>query len=669
MKFLPPPLLVLFAVAGCRYAPPHGDSGPVVDSPPYESGDSDTDADTDTDDTSTPARRPMNVVFILTDDQRWDSVWTMPLTTERLGDAGATFENAYVNTPMCCPARASILAGGFYSSQTGVRSNGSPNGGVGRFYDEYSIGVRLQEAGYRTGLVGKYLNEYPDIETEDPGAWPYVPPGWDAFEASLTETDWDRYSWVSGTSGSEPTIGVETTVEAYITDRVTERSAAFIEADDGRPFFLIVSHSAPHLPMVPDPADDGVYEGSTIRAPSYQEEDVGDKPAHVQAEELASAATRDLNDDRYANALETLPAVDRSNIALLDLLESTGHADDTLVIFGSDNGFLWGEHRFYSKGLPYEESVRVPLLVYWPGLGGGQRAELASVTADVPATIYDAALVEAPITQGRSLRPLLEGDSSGWPESLYIEAESEGGAYPTWAGLVTHDWKYVEYASGELELYDLVNDPYELESQHLDPVQASRINSFSAELAPVKGMAIAPIELSFAVGQRVDEALPLVGGEGPFTWSLAEGSLPAGLSLSTDGRINGMPTTSGRASATFKVVGTSVSPYTGQPHDDLQVGVISVDATAALSFVAPPVVTTSPGRALLRFGLSEEVTVEVQVGPSPDFDDNPRRAAARRVGPGRYEVELAGLEAGGHYYYRVRAAGRYLGRTGDFVAR
>lgn len=648
--------LVLAAMlAACRYQAPVKDSG-NIDSPVVPPDDSASD----TDETGTPGEPQLNVLLILTDDQRYDSMWPMPLTTGELGGSGITFLNAYVNTPMCCPARASILAGGYYASETGVRSNGQPNGGVGRFYDQNSMAVRLQEAGYRTGIVGKYLNEYPDIV-------PYVPPGWDTFEASLTETDWNEYAWVSGSSGSEASTGVETTVTDYITDRVTERSRAFLEADDGRPFFLFVSHSAPHYPMTPDPADDGVYEGETLRAPSFQEEDVRDKPQHVQETDVTNDSLIEVNDERYADAMETLPAVDRSVQALLDALEAGGHTDDTLVIFASDNGFQWGEHRFYSKGLPYEESVRVPLIVRWPGKGTGTREELASVTADVPATIYDVAGIPDTGTQGRSLRQLFEGDATGWPESLYIEGESEGGSYPTWAGLVTADWKYVEYASGESELYDLVNDPYEMESLHDDPTQAARIEAFSEELAPMKGMAIGPIDLAFTVGEPVDEPLPVVGGTAPFTWSMTDGALPPGLSLSSDGRITGTPSGSGRAAATFRVVGSSVSAFTGERHDDLQVGFVSVDAAATVRFTAPPAVVGGPAAPRLRFALTEDLPVVVLVGPSPDFDDNPRRLVPRRMGPGRYELDLAGLKRGATWFYRVQAAGRLVESTGSFT--
>lgn len=660
------PLVLVLLAAACRYTEKSGDSPLVLDSPPDDSETStptptdDTHDSVDTTETGTIPDGPLNVLLILTDDQRYDSMWPMPYTTEVFGKTALTFTNGYVNTPMCCPARASLLSGGYYASENGVRSNSQPNGGVTRFRDDNSLAVHLQAAGYRTGIVGKYLNEYPDLA-------PYVPPGWDSFEASLTETEWNSYEWVSGSSGATSSTGTEYTVDQYITDRVTDQARAFIEADDGRPFFLFVSHSAPHYPMTPDPADDGAYEGALNRGDAWQEADVSDKPEHIREIPVGDEGTTNLNDSRYADAMETLPAVDRSVETLLGTLSAMGMDRNTLVIYASDNGFEWGEHRLYTKGLPYAESVRVPLIVRWPGMATGTVDVLASLTTDVPATIYDAAGIPETGTQGRSMRELFEGKTSEWPDSLFIEAESEGASYPTWAGLVTAEWKYVEYTSGELELYDLVNDPAELESLHADASQASRIESLSAELAGLKGIAIGPIDILMSVGERVDRALPAVGGTGPYTWSITDGELPDGVGLAADGNLYGVPTTETRSSATFRVVGSSVSAYTGEPHDDLQSGFFTVGGPRSLRFVRPPAVVGAPGASRLVFTLSEELPVLVWVGPSPDFDDNPRRIVARPLGAGRYEVDLTGLRRGSGWFYRVQAAGRPVGEPGSIV--
>ena len=655
------PFVLVFGIEGCeRFA--LGESGSVTDT--EVDADTDTDADTDADadadtdadsdtDTDTDIPGPMNVLFILTDDQRYDSLAAMPSTRAIFDAEGWDFPNAIVNTPMCCPARASILSGGYYSSVTGVRSNSLPNGGVTRFYDEETLPVRLQAAGYRTGLVGKYLNEYPDIA-------PYIPPGWDHFEATLTEADWNQFQVVRGSSDASAGSGTQSEVTTYVTDFVTEGSLTFLEEeDDGRPFFLFVSHSAPHYPFTPAPEDAGDWTGDGPHSSAFNEADVSDKPQYVQDHPLGGAADLAQYQDNFEAIMESLASTDRGVAALLASLEASGHADDTLVIFASDNGLQLGEHRLESKGYPYQESIRVPLLMRWPGYGTGTSASLASVTLDVPATIYDVADVPGP-SQGVSLRAVLEGDDSVIGAVRYIEAESESGVIPNWQGLVSTDWKYVEYGTGEIELYDLVADPGEASSLHAESAYRAQMLDFREQLEAERGFAIFGTEFLFPAFEFSSVQLHAVGGTEPYTWELIDGELPRGLSFDGVDTVSGTPASPGAATATFRVTSPEISPQTGEPLEDIQNILFLADVKTMLK--SPPTARLVRGGARFTVTLDRVANdaVVIEVGPSPDFDDNAKRVVGRRVATDTYAAQIDGLTPGETWFWRVKVGGRVV---------
>ena len=203
-----------------------------------------------------------NFVIILTDDQRWETLSAMPIVQDKLAARGVTFTNAFVSTPVCSPSRASLLAGGFYAHNTGVLTNGLPTGGVEKFKDNSSLATMMQQAGYKTALIGKYLNGYYNID-------PYIPPGWTQFVTSYVEGENNKYTGYNvtrGTSGMAPARG-ETTgpIEEYITDFENREALAFLEEFGASPFFLVLSHLAPHLPALA-PAEDA-YLFSGLSAP------------------------------------------------------------------------------------------------------------------------------------------------------------------------------------------------------------------------------------------------------------------------------------------------------------------------------------------------------------------------------------------------------------------
>jgi arylsulfatase A-like enzyme len=469
--------------------------------------------------------RPNFVVF-LSDDQRWDTLWAMPTVADRLVAEGAVFDNAIVPTPLCCPSRASLLSGGYFAHNTGVLANTAPDGGVGAFVDDDTLATALQQDGYRTGLIGKYFNEYEQRT-------PYVPPGWSRFLGVAEHDDWTAWSVVEGRSADEATAGIERTESGYITDWQGAEAAAFV-SEGGGPFFLYVSFVAPHEPHTPAPGDETLYSDYAYRGRAWDEEDLSDKPYWLQ--DLAPIAEGDV-DVEVRGALQSLMAVDRAVAAVMSALETSGELEDTWIVFTSDNGLLWGEHRLWGKTQAYEESIRVPLVWWRSGMTPIRSERLVAMNLDVPQTIFDLANLERP-ADGASLVPLLAGEDATWRDTLPLENWENG----VWVGLRTDDWKYVEYGLGPVELYDLQNDPYELQSLHGDAAQADRIESFAAEVDADRPLALISTTCPLgAVGVSYAWQLASWGGTPPIRWSILDGQLPSGLSLSEDGWITGVP--------------------------------------------------------------------------------------------------------------------------------
>ena len=509
-------------------------------------------------------KRP-NFVFLLTDDQRFDTLWAMPIVGERLAAVGVTFEQAYVSVPLCCPVRSSVLSGGFYAHDTGVFSNFEPNGGATRFEDSDTLPTRLQAAGYETVLIGKYLNDYELLD-------PVIPPGWSSF---VGRTDWvDYYDWSVVRGSSTPTapgVGVEERPGVYITTWERDEAVAAVRTAE-EPFFLYVGFMAPHrlnerelggdVPYPPQvaPGDAGTFADFVPAGPGVEERDLSDKPTWIRAQE--DGRTWDAS---FAQAqLESLQAVDRAVGDLLDALEDHGHLEDTWVVYASDNGFLWGEHQLWQKAVPYEESIRIPLIIAGPEAPRGVRDDLfVAMNLDLSPTIFELARVEGFEVPGASLVPHFEGVAHPWRSGLLLEAWT-GGDRPDWAGLLSAEWKYIEHTSGERELYDRLNDPHELESRHDDPALAGLLSRLAAELAPQKGLAVTTSALDEAqVGAPYAAQLEAWGGAQPYTWE-AEG-LPAGLTLDGSGLLTGTPEESGRFELSVRVEDSSRSPQHGGP--------------------------------------------------------------------------------------------------------
>jgi len=398
-----------------------------------------------------PEDRP-SILLIVTDDQRWDTLWAMPEVQRSLVQRGTTFTEAFTTSSLCCPSRASILTGQ-YPHTTGVYRQALPYGGSKSFDDTTTIATVLRAGGYRTGFFGKYLDSF-----QSDALAGYVPPGWDRWVAFVHAEYLDYGLTIDGTVrryGLAP--------EDYSTDVLATQTESFIRGTDG-PVFAIFAPAAPHAPAIPASADEAAFEDLPAwRPPSFNEPDSSDKPEHVRAMiPLGPDRTEQLEALRK-NQYRSLQAVDRAVGLFLDALEDTGRLEDSLVIYTSDNGLLWGEHRWAKKEVPYEEAIRVPLVIRADEIVGEVARTDPHLVAniDLAPTIAEAAGVTLPGADGRSLLPLLEGGAGRWRHAVLIEHLRGTNPIPTYCAIRTARYLFASYDTGERELYDLGTDPFQ----------------------------------------------------------------------------------------------------------------------------------------------------------------------------------------------------------------
>jgi arylsulfatase A-like enzyme len=432
---------------------------------------------------------PPNVVVIITDDQRWDTMYgkqglgganVMPQVVSQLCNSGVLFKNAYATTSICAPSRSSLLSGQ-YAHNHGVHGNLAPSGAVA-FNDTATLATALDAAGYRTGLYGKYLNDYNRLWPN--GGTPYEPPGWDEWHAFKIPA-YFNYTLVE--NGVEVPFG--SAVADYSTDVIKSKAVTFIKTsvNNQQPFFLYFAPYAPHKPYTPAPRHAGMFATlPNFRPPNYNEADTTDKPAWlVNRPQLTPAELAQIDTDRRGY-LETLQSVDDAVSSIMMNLNTLGVAQNTMVIFVGDHSYFWGEHRIDGKGTAYEENVRIPLVIRYPPLAPAARIESRLVlNVDLTATILQITGAAAPHPpDGVSLVPILANQQVPWRTNFLTEAW-DAEAVPTqpyWSGIHEGNWAYSELRSGEVELYDIVTDPFQLSNQASNPANEALINSFAAKL-------------------------------------------------------------------------------------------------------------------------------------------------------------------------------------------
>ena len=385
--------------------------------------------------------RPPNILLVITDDQRATaSMQALPAVRRLFGRGGRTFTNAFATTPLCCPSRASIVSG-TYAHNHGVHTNADgmdldPDATVQRY---------LQEAGYRTAVVGKYLNRW------DPGV---DPAHFDKFAVWLRGI-YRHSSWNFNGRIRRP--------EGYTTRLMTGFAERFLRGfernDDDAPWYLWLGPNAPHSPY----AAEHRYKGAKTKGwdgnPATRDRDVSDEPAFIEQSQNSAEHARKIR----RKQLRTLYSVDDQVSRVFELLRELDEEEDTLAIFMSDNGFLWGEHGIVGKRYAYTQSIQIPLLMRWPGeLEPGSVDDRLAANLDLAPTLLEAAGVGVP--PGLDGMSLLGGELR---ERLLIEQWADEETYvPTMAALRSDDYQYVEYygPGGRVigrQYYDLQADPWQ----------------------------------------------------------------------------------------------------------------------------------------------------------------------------------------------------------------
>ena len=437
------------------------------------------------------AERP-NVVVIMTDDQDFRSMPVMPKTRRLIGRQGVTFDRNFVNYPLCCPSRATFLTGQ-YAHNHGVLWNNWPWGGYRMLDGSETLPVWLGRAGYRTIHIGKYLNEYGEQKPTE------VPKGWDDWHGGVDPSTYDYYGMTINNNGDLKTYA--RTERNYSTDVYTRLADHAIRdaSKSRRPFFMNLAPNAPHTvatasgatregsPALPPPRYADVFANRSMPIyPNFNEADISDKPTTLAAffpTQMTAQQQAELQ-EHWRGRMGSLLGVDDMVRNVVRKLKRTGEYRNTVIIFTSDNGWILGEHRLRDpvtedgtaagvKYVPYEGSSRVPLMIEGPGFPAGREVEGVTSNADLARTILD--IAGAKPKRGFKLDGMSLLKAAGDPKGVladrgvFLETAPNPRGVPTYIAVRTKRYRYDLQEDGQEGLYDLKEDPWELESVHDDP--------------------------------------------------------------------------------------------------------------------------------------------------------------------------------------------------------
>lgn len=415
-----------------------------------------------------------NVVFILLDDLRHDALsctghpFVKTPNIDRIAREGATFRNAFVVTPLCVPSRASFLTGQYPHAHGCKGSADYPAQG----YELSTFPRLLQAAGYETAFMGK----------------------WHIGNEAAPRPGFDR--WVSFRGQGEyvdPQLNIDgkaSKASGYLTDLLSEKAAEFIEQPHSKPFLLYLAHKAVHAPFIPAERHKRLFADRAIVRATSAEDNWAGKPVlrRPGVKLLPNDPDVHTSDETIRNQLRCLLAVDEGVQRIFEALERTRQLDRTLIVFTSDHGYFWGEHDLGGKHGPYDEALRVPLLIRYPPLiKPGAEFEQFTLNIDLAPTVLDLAHADPPdAIHGRSLAPLLSGSTKETHSSFLAEFFLVGGTmrFPDWQAIRTQRWKYIRYTGLPAmdELYDLRADPLEMKNLVHEPGAQSTLAEMKAEL-------------------------------------------------------------------------------------------------------------------------------------------------------------------------------------------
>jgi arylsulfatase A-like enzyme len=454
---------------------------------------------------SGPAYRKPNVLFVMTDDQQWNqmSCAGAPILQtphmDRLANEGTRLANAFCTNSLCAPSRASVLTGCF-SHIHGIRGNSEKADHVESLDASLpTFPALLRQAGYRTALMGKWHIRHDPRGFDE---WKILPGQGVYFDPDFIHQ------------------GDRRRERGYATDITTDFALDFLrkQSDSSRPWCLVYQHKAPHRPFTPAERHARMWDGIEWPKPETYDDDYATRMVAKEAEDmrfevslkgdyegeipkgLSPTQERDWIFDRFVkDHNRSVYGVDENLGRVLDYLDASGQAEDTLIVYTTDNGFFLGEHGWYDKRFMYEPSLRIPLLVRYPRLvKSGVTEERFVMNVDLAPTILDFAGIPVPgQMQGRSMRRVLEGDPpADWRKEVFYAYYENSWAFrdmdreqmtdPSfeyWTahrvgphrGIRTDRYKLIEYYSegGYWELFDLQEDPHELRNLHREPGAAS----------------------------------------------------------------------------------------------------------------------------------------------------------------------------------------------------
>ncbi|MFI5626576.1 sulfatase-like hydrolase/transferase [Nocardioides sp. NPDC051685] len=441
-----------------------------------------------------PVEKP-NLLMITVDDLASIDMDYLPSVKRLVGESGVTFTDAVAPTPICVPARASLLSGQ-YAHNHGAHTIHGPEGGYSSFDDSATVATSLQEAGYTTVFTGKYLNEYGEQGSERD-----LPPGWDEWRATV---DPSTYNYLGAKFNVN---GHLVKPKGYSTTVITQQAEAALRdarkksGAEAKPWFQWVNYVAPHLGgptekgdpkqrfpgtkgaigvPVPDKQDRDAYADKPIpQQPNLFPEQRKEFPKGSPSRKNPSQVEKDAFRLSYQRRIESARSLDRNIASLLGGLKKRGELARTLVVFTSDNGFSTGYHNFNGKLWYYEESLQIPVLMSGPGVPKGRKVATTLTNPDIATTLLAAAGADDPHEpDGIDILPWLRAPQQ--TRVVPIEAwPTSDGTSRLWSGVRVGRWTYVELRTGGVELYDRTADPYEMNNLAEDPAYADTVSQLS----------------------------------------------------------------------------------------------------------------------------------------------------------------------------------------------
>ena len=411
-----------------------------------------------------------NIVFVLTDDLSMNLLQFMPHVLQMEKD-GVTFANYFVTDSLCCPSRSSIFTGCF-PHNTGVFKNQGEDGGysafVSRGHERNTFATALWSAGYRTAMMGKYLNGYEPAQHPPAAGWT----SWD-----VAGNGYPEFHYSLNHNGKLTAYGVKPS--DYLTDILSELATQFIRESRGQPFVIEVATFSPHAPYTPAPRDANAYSGlKAPRTPAYDSAPDAAAPKWLSRQPSLTATDKAHIDEAFRKRAQSVLSVDAMIGALQAAVAAIGQEKNTYFVFSSDNGYHMGEYRLMpGKMTAYDTDIQVPLIITGPGIPTDLNLNEMAENIDLYPTFLELTGVESQANvDGRSLVPLLRGQKvADWRNAILVEHHGprhepldpdaptlRSGNPPSYEALRTATALYVEYANGGREYHDLVADPYEL---------------------------------------------------------------------------------------------------------------------------------------------------------------------------------------------------------------